>query len=131
MRNICVPGASPSLLGRVPEVAGRPKIPEFSGAPEEIRTPDPQIRSLVLYPAELRARLAHRAGSVPGEAKVAGNGPLAIGFGQCWEGSVSTSLFHPRAAPRVHPTSQDFVRRRWIAGSSARLRASSTRYARQ
>jgi DNA-binding CsgD family transcriptional regulator len=28
-----------------------------NGAPEEIRTPDPQIRSLVLYPAELRARL--------------------------------------------------------------------------
>src|SRR5262249_32309975 len=26
-----------------------------SGAPEEIRTPDPQIRSLVLYPAELGA----------------------------------------------------------------------------
>jgi hypothetical protein len=26
-----------------------------NGAPEEIRTPDPQIRSLVLYPAELRA----------------------------------------------------------------------------
>src|SRR5246127_3280351 len=30
------------------------------GAPEEIRTPDPQIRSLVLYPAELRARCASR-----------------------------------------------------------------------
>jgi hypothetical protein len=30
---------------------------DFAGAPEEIRTPDPQIRSLVLYPAELRARL--------------------------------------------------------------------------
>ena len=31
------------------------------GAPEEIRTPDPQIRSLVLYPAELRVpcRLVH------------------------------------------------------------------------
>jgi hypothetical protein len=28
------------------------------GAPEEIRTPDPQIRSLVLYPAELRALLS-------------------------------------------------------------------------
>ena len=27
------------------------------GAPEEIRTPDPQIRSLVLYPAELRVRV--------------------------------------------------------------------------
>src|SRR5438874_12562940 len=35
-----------------------------NGAPEEIRTPDPQIRSLVLYPAELRA-LAHRAGNAP------------------------------------------------------------------
>ena len=29
---------------------------EGNGAPEEIRTPDPQIRSLVLYPAELRVR---------------------------------------------------------------------------
>ena len=29
-----------------------------NGAPEEIRTPDPQIRSLVLYPAELRVRAA-------------------------------------------------------------------------
>jgi len=33
-------------------------IQGLAGAPEEIRTPDPQIRSLVLYPAELRA---HRA----------------------------------------------------------------------
>jgi hypothetical protein len=30
-------------------------VTEINGAPEEIRTPDPQIRSLVLYPAELRA----------------------------------------------------------------------------
>jgi hypothetical protein len=28
---------------------------DFIGALGEIRTPDPQIRSLVLYPAELRA----------------------------------------------------------------------------
>src|SRR5450631_187654 len=28
-----------------------------NGAPGEIRTPDPQIRSLVLYPAELRAQM--------------------------------------------------------------------------
>ena len=28
-----------------------------NGAPEEIRTPDPQIRSLVLYPAELRVHI--------------------------------------------------------------------------
>ena len=26
------------------------------GAPGEIRTPDPQVRSLILYPAELRAQ---------------------------------------------------------------------------
>jgi hypothetical protein len=31
------------------------QVIEIAGAPEEIRTPDPQIRSLVLYPAELRA----------------------------------------------------------------------------
>jgi hypothetical protein len=29
---------------------------KISGAPGEIRTPDHQVRSLVLYPAELRAR---------------------------------------------------------------------------
>jgi hypothetical protein len=34
------------------------RLNNMAGAPEEIRTPDPQIRSLVLYPAELRA---HRA----------------------------------------------------------------------
>ncbi len=28
---------------------------KLNGAPERIRTSDPQIRSLVLYPAELRA----------------------------------------------------------------------------
>src|SRR4029078_8462367 len=51
-----------------------------SGAPEEIRTPDPQIRSLVLYPAELRALVAHRAGNAPGSARAGGNGTFPIGF---------------------------------------------------
>jgi hypothetical protein len=32
---------------------------DFIGALGEIRTPDPQIRSLMLYPAELRARQSH------------------------------------------------------------------------
>ena len=38
-----------------------------NGAPEEIRTPDPQIRSLMLYPAELRVRCDFRLrrGAVP------------------------------------------------------------------
>ncbi len=40
-----------------------------NGAPEEIRTPDPQIRSLVLYPAELRARFSRAfEGAGPADA---------------------------------------------------------------
>jgi hypothetical protein len=39
----------------------------LNGAPEEIRTPDPQIRSLVLYPAELRALLPFRRRDAPGD----------------------------------------------------------------
>ena len=31
-------------------------IVEYIGAPGEIRTPDPLVRSQVLYPTELRAR---------------------------------------------------------------------------
>src|SRR5690242_18786888 len=49
------------------------------GAPEEIRTPDPQIRSLVLYPAELRA-LDSAAGNRP-----AGLG-IAIVLVPHWQG---------------------------------------------
>ena len=44
------------------------------GAPGEIRTPDPQIRSLVLYPAELRARRV-----------------LAIGFAAYWQASAAAA----------------------------------------
>ena len=36
------------------------------GAPGEIRTPDHQVRSLVLYPTELRARRAANCAAVPG-----------------------------------------------------------------
>ena len=49
--------ALPNWLGeRMPRAMGE------NGAPERIRTSDPQIRSLVLYPAELRARCG---GSAP------------------------------------------------------------------
>jgi hypothetical protein len=41
------------------------EVVDIIGAPEEIRTPDPQIRSLVLYPAELRARCASRGKGLP------------------------------------------------------------------
>ena len=46
------------LPGRLLRRKWRAVVDEDAGAPEEIRTPDPQIRSLVLYPAELRARVA-------------------------------------------------------------------------
>jgi hypothetical protein len=51
----------------------------FVGAPEEIRTPDPQIRSLVLYPAELRAQipLPETGPRKPG---------IAIGLTSHWQG---------------------------------------------
>ena len=39
---------------------------EITGALGEIRTPDPQIRSLVLYPAELRARATFFTGKPVG-----------------------------------------------------------------
>ena len=53
-----------------------------AGAPERIRTSDPQIRSLVLYPAELRALAV--ASSRP--KLWLRNGPIAIGFPMHWQG---------------------------------------------
>ena len=37
------------------KAAGISGLVAWYGAPGEIRTPDPQVRSLVLYPTELRA----------------------------------------------------------------------------
>ena len=48
------------------------QVIELESAPGEIRTPDPQVRSLMLYPTELRARAADST-----EIPCAGNGPLA------------------------------------------------------
>src|SRR5262249_7748147 len=50
-----VPRASPDRLERALGSRDKAQFPEFIGALGGIRTPDPQIRSLVLYPAELRA----------------------------------------------------------------------------
>ena len=54
-----------------------------AGAPGEIRTPDPQIRSLVLYPAELRARSRLRENHrlpMPPATRV-----IAIAFTRHWQ----------------------------------------------
>ena len=42
-------------------LATRLRLDTGLGAPERSRTPNPQIRSLVLYPIELRARAKKRA----------------------------------------------------------------------
>jgi hypothetical protein len=42
----------------------------MNGAPERIRTPNPQIRSLVLYPVELRARKAAKLAASRRQRKV-------------------------------------------------------------
>src|SRR5436305_1024639 len=78
--------------GKVPGAGHRRVI----GAPGEIRTPDPQIRSLVLYPAELRA-LACR---VPWPGR---NGRIAIGSFPPWQARISrgASGSDPLAAPRA------------------------------
>ena len=34
-------------------------VDDANGAPGEIRTPDPLVRSQVLYPTELQARILH------------------------------------------------------------------------
>src|SRR5262249_58360301 len=61
-----------------------------SGAPEEIRTPDPQIRSLVLYPAELRALRTWR------KVRPGPDRRIAIGFTGGWQGSAALA---PRSTP--------------------------------
>src|SRR5207253_1815567 len=68
--------------------------PLSGGAPGEIRTPDPQIRSLVLYPAELRALVAYRAGNAPGPTAAAGNAGIPIGFGWPRQGSLDSLSLH-------------------------------------
>src|SRR5215510_6493409 len=73
-----------------------------AGAPEEIRTPDPQIRSLVLYPAELRARRAHRAeisGGVRGQNRAPRRPERAIAIGSVprWQGSRNKAGFRARS----------------------------------
>jgi hypothetical protein len=55
------------------------EVPDFAGAPEEIRTPDPQIRSLVLYPAELRAQ-------IPLPETGPRKSGIAIGLTSHWQG---------------------------------------------
>jgi hypothetical protein len=69
------------------------KHSRLAGAPEEIRTPDPQIRSLVLYPAELRARFSpditpepEKPGSIPDRPGNVAKSALATRSARDWQG---------------------------------------------
>ena len=76
------------------------------GAPGTIRTSDPQIRSLMLYPAELRARLAANGeGGYLAEAGAGGKGCRA-GFRSC----------HPARPGRYETAGVSFSR---VAGQGA------------
>ena len=98
------------------------------GAPEEIRTPDPQIRSLVLYPAELRVRILRArtywgaspkaSTTVPGWDRVASPPPIPCKY-QCNRADFAQSgIVVPCPCPprwlrlrrgRIRPTAADGV----------------------
>jgi hypothetical protein len=59
--------ASGSILVAAPKQGDvrTAQVLEIESAPGEIRTPDPQVRSLMLYPTELRARSANSTTADP------------------------------------------------------------------
>ena len=57
---------------------------QADGAPGEIRTPDPQVRSLMLYPTELRARRTDLTDIDPPEANRSSGGPCGRGIATRW-----------------------------------------------
>ena len=108
------------------------------GAPGEIRTPDPQIRSLVLYPAELRARVAQCAGDVPPQMQAGRQLAVAIGWALHWQVLHATQHVYRHASPvprfkRLQASHRVQVRLcgSWVpdlrVAAQARLRSSGTR----
>src|SRR6185312_17506726 len=79
------------------------------GAPGEIRTPDHQVRSLVLYPTELRARGTDYCTSCPGDAPPDGAAPEGRAIIR-----IAKAAVNPSAASRV--PSHSSTRRTAIVG---------------
>jgi hypothetical protein len=79
---------------------------QADGAPEEIRTPDPQIRSLVLYPAELRARCRFREQSRAGRAH-----SYRVGPHMASRGLARRETIRPCRLPQDHAVQHDDSRR--------------------
>jgi hypothetical protein len=64
------------------------EIPDFTGAPEEIRTPDPQIRSLVLYSGAAMGLIIPCSSAPTLSNNIIQKG---LAFGRHWSGSVVNS----------------------------------------
>src|SRR5579863_7189857 len=85
-----------------------------SGAPEEIRTPDPQIRSLVLYPAELRARVSREVRAL-----------AALCIRKC-NRKIAKERFSYPLRPELARSGTGLLRVRHSAGGYARARSLRT-----
>src|SRR5882672_2952352 len=83
----------------------RPKLLILLGALGEIRTPDPRIRSPMLYPAELRARARARLPDLARQGQHPAAGPVAAmsqhqtTVGRSLEKSISANDLGPRLNP--------------------------------
>jgi hypothetical protein len=91
--------------------------PRSGGAPEGIRTPDPQIRSLVLYPAELpapavrrsaKARIGQgaRTANQRHAGRASGSRPSGSRSLPCWRQRTAVLILRPRrrqSIPRPAP----------------------------
>src|SRR6185312_9875527 len=102
--------------------AGEASEQQQSGAPGAIRTPDPQIRSLVLYPAELRARTGLREKAAepsrrrpPTQAGRSESGAPDLRVFQCCNREARERSMRNTALPTVAAALVLF----WGAGASA------------
>jgi hypothetical protein len=97
--------------------------PEETGAPGEIRTPDPLVRSQMLYPAELRAREA----ILP---KIAG-GAVGCGFrSRRREGTVSLQ-FRSAAIRRIAAARRARLGGAWVRRLLTGMRTKATQKSRK
>ena len=98
------------------------------GAPEEIRTPDPQIRSLVLYPAELRARNRAWITANTGRSMTGRELTCYLATGNVKSKTIAAKDFRRLRAPSFarHETTRSGRGERWIACGPGGVTAPAT-----
>jgi hypothetical protein len=117
MRTRCASARRHSALclprDRTAESSGQSRhdqVIDFTGAPEEIRTPDPQIRSLLLYPAEMVGNAPPRSGQIAIGLTVAGRGPDWLdsrGKHPATASATASSELNANRRSRIQPKSTD------------------------